>query len=116
MTDAKAVLRIEPEADLLRALLFAQQGLDSLPDRLPDARTDLVPPSGESQRMGLFGSVVPPPTVSLKFPADRGLMNPHDSGDLGLVCSGFHQGGNLITLFPGKLRATSHLRSSFLAE
>jgi hypothetical protein len=46
-------------------------------------------------------AIAPEPAIPPKFPTDRRFMHVQYGGHLGLVLSGFHQGLNLIPLFPG---------------
>ena len=108
MADGNPVLFLEPEADLLRAPVLAQQMFNSTPTRAANTWSRLILPPLDTQPMRLLWSVATQSPIALQLTADRGLVAAQHSGHLGLVMTCFHECVNLVSFFLGKLRVAAH--------
>lgn len=82
VADGQASLLRQPEADLLGAPVLAQQPLHQTPVLVGDTWLGLGMAAIHRQLMGLPGPVTFQATVAPQLPADRGLVDADDGGDL----------------------------------
>jgi len=109
---AKPLLR-QPQTDLFRAPVLAQQGFNPAPVLRRQSRLRLALPALDRKALRLLRALAAPAAVAPQLPADCGLVDADNVGNLGLVASRFHQGVNLVSLLLGKLRIMSHGASPF---
>lgn len=82
VADGQTLLLSQPEADLFGTPVLTQQALHQSPVLAGDARLGLGKAAIQRHLMGLLGPVTLQATVAPQLPADRGLMDADDGGDL----------------------------------
>ena len=110
MADPETVVRLETIRHLLRAPFLADQRFGQDPGKGIYAIQRFLA-SVQRKLVRLLGSITFLSTIASQFSADRRLVNTDYSGYLDLRMSHFQESVYLISLFLGKLRVGSHLRS-----
>lgn len=109
VTDRQALFPGQPQADLFRAPVLAQQIPDQFPVLSSKPRFSLVRSSAGSQLARLPGPISSKTSVATQLAADRGLVDARNMGCPSLVKSCFHQRVNLASLYLGKLCCVSSM-------
>jgi len=112
---AKPIL-CQPQTDLFRAPVLAQQGFNPVPVIRRQSRLRLALPALDRKALRLLRAITSPSAVAPQLPADCGFVDADDGGNICLAISCFHQGENLVSLPLGKLRVMSHGASPLLSD
>jgi hypothetical protein len=107
MTDLKTIVLLEPPRYLLRAPVLLDQYFGQDPCGCIDAIFGFLA-SGQCKLMGLLRSISFQSAIPSKLFTDRGVMNADQVGNLRLVAFCFQKCVNLVSLFLGELRVSSH--------